>query len=444
MICMLGLITVLAVSSYEAYWLYGLYTTNRESVIPLIRASIAKAEIEDFSGRLLKKRNQVDSVVVSKKKSDISAKVISMSMDSLKAKPKHINIFKLNDPKLNKVVSRPTKPNLKEIGSRFHDLMKEADLDIEYELVYIDDAKRKDTLSNAIVNSHSASYDNALSIESSVYDGRYIFSSSTPISLYILNTMTGTLVISIGILLIIIAAFLLMSRTMNRQRELDEMKSDFTRNMTHELKTPIAIAYAASDTLLDCGLGNNPVKREEYLTVIKDQLEKLEGMVEMILSTSMENRNNIRLNRVEQPVKPVLDSVASQIKLKADKECDISVSVTPDNLSVLMDVELMSTVFLTIIDNAIKYSKDSVNIAVKAYPSNDRVVVSIADNGIGIGPKDIQHIFDKFFRVSSGDRHDVKGYGIGLFFAKGIVEKHGGSISVKSQPGKGSTFIIEL
>ncbi len=444
MIWMLGLITLLAVSSYEAYWLYGLYTTNKESVIPLIRASIAKAEIEDFSGRLLKKRHQVDSVVVSQKKSDISAKLISMSMDSLEAKPRHISIFNLNDPKVNKVVSRPTQPNLKSIGKRFHELMKDADLDMEYNLVFIDDTNRKVTLSHAVANSHSAAYDDALSIESSVYDGRYIFSSSTPLSLYILNTMTGTIVISVGILLIIMVAFLLMSRTMNRQRELDEMKSDFTRNITHELKTPIAIAYAASDTLLNCGLGNNPVKREEYLAVIKDQLGKLERMVEMILSTSMENRNNIRLNCVEQPVKPVLDNVASQIRLKADKDCDISVSVTPDDLSVLMDEKLMSSVFMTIVDNAIKYSKDKVSITVKAYSSNGRVVVAIADNGIGIEAKDLQHVFDKFFRVSSGDRHDVKGYGIGLFFAKGIVEKHGGKISVKSLPGKGSTFIIEL
>ena len=104
----------------------------------------------------------------------------------------------------------------------------------------------------------------------------------------------------------------------------------------------------------------------------------------------------------------------------------------------------MSSVFMTIVDNAIKYSKDKVSITVKAYSSNGRVVVAIADNGIGIEAKDLQHVFDKFFRVSSGDRHDVKGYGIGLFFAKGIVEKHGGKISVKSLPGKGSTFIIEL
>lgn len=164
----------------------------------------------------------------------------------------------------------------------------------------------------------------------------------------------------------------------------------------------------------------------------------------MILSTTMENRSGLRLDCSPTPVKAMLETAASQIKIRAKKPCDLTVSVVPDNLAVAMDRKLMSSVVLTILDNALKYSGDSVSISVKAYTNGGKTVISISDNGFGIALPDQKHIFEKFYRVPTGDRHDVKGYGIGLFFAKSIVEKHGGKISVSSEPGKGSLFTIEL
>lgn len=256
--------------------------------------------------------------------------------------------------------------------------------------------------------------------------------------------MSGVMVISAGILLIIVLAFFLLDRIIKKRRRLEEIKNDFTQNITHELKTPIAVAYAASDTLLEYSLGDNPVKRKEYLGIIKDQLDKLGGMVEMILSTTMENRAGLRLDCSTIPVNTMLENAVSQIRIKAKKPCDITVSVIPDNLEITVDRKLMFSVILTILDNALKYSGDSVNIAVKAYLHKGKTVISLSDNGFGIAPSDQKHIFEKFYRVPTGNRHDVKGYGIGLFFAKSIVEKHGGRITVSSELGKGSSFIIEL
>ena len=276
----------------------------------------------------------------------------------------------------------------------------------------------------------------ALSISSAV--------SSGSLTRHIIGNMSGTVATSAGILLIIVMAFCLMDRTVKKQRKLEEMKNDFTRNITHELKTPIAVAYAASDTLQKYDLGNDPAKREEYLAVIKGQLDRLSGMVEIILSTAVESRAGLRLDLAMIQLRPMLEDAASQTRLKAGKPCDITVSVLPDSLEATIDRRLMSSVILTILDNAVKYSGNSVKISVKAYRDGQRTLISVSDDGIGIAPMDQKHIFEKFYRVHTGDRHDVKGYGIGLFFAKTIVEKHGGKISVTSKPGKGSSFVIEL
>ena len=257
--------------------------------------------------------------------------------------------------------------------------------------------------------------------------------------------MAGVLAVSAGILLTVIAAFVFIDRALRKQRDLERMKNDFTGNITHELKTPIAVAYAASDTLLECGdLGNNPSLREEYLNIIKGQLDKLTGLVEMILSTTLKNRDSLQLDLTDTAIKPLLEEAAAQTRLSAKKPCTTTVSVCPGDLAVRMDRKLMSSVLSTLLDNAVKYSGKQVTIALEARQDGDKTCISIADNGIGIAPRDQIHIFEKFYRVPTGDVHNVKGYGIGLFFAKNIVEKHGGRLTVESTPGKGSTFHIEL
>jgi signal transduction histidine kinase len=256
--------------------------------------------------------------------------------------------------------------------------------------------------------------------------------------------MMGVLLMSAGILLILALVFYQMVRALRKQRELDEMKSDFTSNMTHELKTPIAVAYAANDAMLVYGLDKNPKKREEYLNVTRESLEKLNGMVEQILSMSMENRDRLSLRIETTELLPLLESVAAQARLSAGKPCEIAVSVIPESLAADIDASLMSSVIATLLDNAVKYSGDTADIRLTAEEKDGHVRILVRDKGIGIAPEKQAHIFEKFYRVPTGDVHDVKGYGIGLFFAKTIVEKHGGHISVDSEPGKGSTFTIEL
>ena len=267
--------------------------------------------------------------------------------------------------------------------------------------------------------------------------------SLEPITPVVLREMAGVIAASLALFLILAFSFWFLIHTMLKQKSLEEMKSDFTNNITHELKTPVAVAYAANDALLNFDAGNNPEKRREYLEISQGQLEKLEGMIEQILSMSMESRKTFELRRETIELEPLLQKLSEQHRLSAGKPCDIHIDVEK---GLVLDADRfhLSNILSNLIDNAIKYSGSSVRIDITAKATDAGTEIRVRDNGIGIAPDKQKHIFEKFYRVPTGNIHDVKGYGLGLYYAKTMTEKHGGTIEVSSTPGKGSEFILTL
>ena len=276
-----------------------------------------------------------------------------------------------------------------------------------------------------------------------VYDwadyGRYELTIEPPTNL-VWREMAGILTASGLIVLLLGLAFYYLIKTILRQRTLDEMKSDFTNNITHELKTPIAVAYAANDSLLNLNTFDNKEKRTRYLNVCKVQLERLNGMVEQILSMSMERRRQFKLDIEKIDVANLLQPVIEQQQLKADKPVTITTSIEPEGLNIMADRSHLSNILNNLIDNAIKYSRDEAHVEITATPQ----FIVVTDHGIGISADKLPHIYDKFYRVPTGDQHDVKGYGLGLFYVKTMVEKHGWTIQAQSKKGQGTTFTIHL
>ena len=434
-------LTLLAVAAYEAYWLHGLYTSQRQALTAQISSLLTEAEGVEFAEQL-RKSLESDTTVLYTPSPNPTSQVISIGMDTLKGKPKEITVHRIDpDTEAGKIFIAGNF-DIRRVDELFTLSLDSIGLPLPHQLRFLRDEQAVDSVCTA--GYRPATDDPVIPIVSNLNLGTYEFRSPS-FSAHILRGMAGVLAVSAGILLTVIAAFVFIDRALRKQRDLERMKNDFTGNITHELKTPIAVAYAASDTLLECGdLGNNPSLREEYLNIIKGQLDKLTGLVEMILSTTLKNRDSLQLDLTDTAIKPLLEEAAAQTRLSAKKPCTTTVSVCPDDLAVRMDRKLMSSVLSTLLDNAVKYSGKQVTIALEARQDGDKTCISIADNGIGIAPRDQIHIFEKFYRVPTGDVHNVKGYGIGLFFAKNIVEKHGGRLTVESTPGKGSTFYIEL
>lgn len=270
-----------------------------------------------------------------------------------------------------------------------------------------------------------------------------------PVTHLVLKQMSGILITSFVILIILSFAFWYLIRIILRQKTLEEMKSDFTNNITHELKTPIAVAYAANDALLNFDQAKEKAQRDKYLRICQEQLQRLSGLVEQILSISMEKRKTFRLRPEGLIVQDILEPLIEQHKLKTEKPVHISVDIQPKSLTVFADRTHFSNIISNLIDNAIKYSQGEAEINIRcrkavAGEPNKQTEISVNDHGIGIAPEKQKHIFDKFYRVPTGNLHNVKGYGLGLFYVKTMTVKHGGSVSVKSVLGKGSTFTIRI
>ena len=251
------------------------------------------------------------------------------------------------------------------------------------------------------------------------------------------------LILSSGVMVVVLAAsFIYLRRTLFRYRSLEEMRRNLTHNITHELKTPISVARVATDALINFPEDNTPEREERYLRVIDSQLTQLADMVQHILDSSL-SEEAMPLSAEEVEVLPLLQRIAEQTRTQGGSR--VTVEVECDEATRLhCDRFHLSNTLSTIADNSLKYSTGEVHIALRCKVEGGATTITISDNGPGIASRHLPHIFDKFYRVPSGDRHDVRGNGLGLYYARSVVERHGGTIGVESTPDVGTTITITL
>lgn len=243
----------------------------------------------------------------------------------------------------------------------------------------------------------------------------------------------------------LVFAFLYLLRTLFRAKEVERIRRDLTHNITHELKTPIAAAYAATEALHTMpNIANDSVVRSEYINISLNELRRLSGMVEEILRTSTEEFTTAELRIEECDVMGVVTEVCSTLDMRyTARDASWSVDID-DGCTVVADGFHLRGIISAIIDNAIKYSEGRPMITIRATTRSGYTYLTIEDQGVGIPDDEQKRIFDKFYRVTKGNNYTTSGYGLGLFYVKSIVERHHGSITVKSSPGKGSSFTIKL
>lgn len=260
---------------------------------------------------------------------------------------------------------------------------------------------------------------------------------------YILASVTGMLLLSLLFTAIMILVFVLAIRLILRQKKVNEITHDFISNMTHEFKTPLATISMTADTLkLVNANGEQPVL-SEYAGMIKEEAQKLARHVDRILEVAATERDKGNCTEAVN-LNATIDMQVIQYRAIAEQRGGSITMSAPKALQVMAQMPELGYVLGNLLDNAIKYTPGSPVVVVQAKEQGAEVVIAVKDKGLGISKSDQEHVFDKFYRVPTGNRHDVKGFGLGLNFVKNTVEGWGGRVWVESEPGQGSTFYVAL
>lgn len=254
--------------------------------------------------------------------------------------------------------------------------------------------------------------------------------------------------ISTLLIIFCIASLTYMIALFFKQKKISEIRNDFTNNMTHELKTPISSVTVALGLLKDDSMELAAPQKREYFQIAENELQRLTLLVDKVLKMAAFEKGEIKLSPQTFAVKPWIESIVNPLKpVLSTINAKITITVYPENMKVRADKTNMSSVLQNLLDNAIKYAdrkKDRLSIQVDAWQSETNYFLVVQDNGIGIPFYHQERIFDKFFRVPTGDEHETKGYGLGLSYVKEIILLHGGNIELESTFQTGTRFKISI
>ena len=262
---------------------------------------------------------------------------------------------------------------------------------------------------------------------------------------YIFQKLGFVFLSSAVLILVVISCFYVAITTILKQKKLSEVKNDFINNMTHEFKTPIATISLACEVLQDGTVSADPVRMSRYLGVIGDENKRLGSQVEKVLQTALLDKGDLKLKISQVNIHEVIDKVLQNIGVQIEqRQGRIRLDLRAENTTIEADEMHLTNVIHNLLDNANKYSPTEPEIAVETRSVREGIYITVADKGVGITKEALQRIFERFYRVSTGNVHNVKGFGLGLSYVKTILQMHRGSIRVESQPGKGSSFEIFL
>lgn len=262
---------------------------------------------------------------------------------------------------------------------------------------------------------------------------------------FLLKNIWMNILGSIAMISIVFTCFYIAVSTILKQKKLADIKNDFINNMTHEFKTPISTISLACEVLNDKDMGHNPTIVSRYLGIINDENKRLGTQVEKVLQTALMEKGEVQMKfnnlNIHTIIGNVVENISPQIDLKSG---NIQLDLQAKNADIEADTVHITNIIFNLLDNAIKYSGTKPQIKVESENTELGIKIRIADNGIGMESDELKNIFEKFYRVPTGNLHDVKGFGLGLSYVKKMVDEHRGTITVKSKIGEGSVFEVFL
>jgi len=316
--------------------------------------------------------------------------------------------------------------NYKQIDSLFQIQLKNKQIDLDYSINHIQDSITLHNSNKSIDNSNALSINSKSTFIKGNENLNLIYIS--PNQEAIKRSSTG-IILSLLLSLAVLSSLLYLLKVINKQKELAEIKNDLISNITHEFKTPITTVSTALEALEHFNSNQDTEKTKKYLSISNMQLKKLHLMVEKLLETATLDSEKLLLKKEEINIIDLLDTLTQKHQLLAPNK-QLNFSANLSNKVILADEFHLENAISNLIDNAIKYGGNSIDVNCNILLN--QIEISVSDNGSGIAKSQLEKIFDKFYRVPKGNTHDVKGFGIGLYYTKKIIEKHSGTIHVNS------------
>ncbi|HZF64453.1 MAG TPA: HAMP domain-containing sensor histidine kinase [Chitinophagaceae bacterium] len=319
---------------------------------------------------------------------------------------------------------------LKDIELAFEKRMEQQNLDVPFTITK---APKKET--------DEPSYNEVIIGFSNPISFRMDLQNTAP---YLFKRISAPILLSLFIVGFTIFSFVLLYKNILRQRRLADIKNEFISNITHELKTPIATVSVAIEALRSFSANIDPQRSKEYLDISANELQRLSMLVDKVLKISMFEKQEIDLKYEQLDLQQLIQEVATSLRLQFEKK-NAAVSISAEgNTSLEGDRLHLVSVIFNLLDNALKYSYENPRIKIHAAEHGNKLLLVIADDGIGIPDEYKDKVFEKFFRVPTGNLHNAKGYGLGLSYVAYVIDKHKGSIRTETAEGGGSKFVIQL
>lgn len=263
-------------------------------------------------------------------------------------------------------------------------------------------------------------------------------------TLYLLQSIGWQILASLFLICTLIGTFFSLISTIKKQNQLAELRKSFVNNMTHELKTPVSTVMAAVESIQRYGAQDDKQRMDKYLSISRRELEHLSDMIERVLQVDLAGTQGILLNKSWFDLYQVVIDCANNAQIFSNKNVQINLNQVEAHGMIFADQSHIKNVISNLLDNALKYSDEYVQIDIVMEGFASGYQISIKDNGHGIAESYQKEVFDLFFRVPSGNIHNVKGFGLGLAYVKQIINKHQGTITLTSELGHGASFILFL
>ncbi|MCW5912213.1 MAG: HAMP domain-containing histidine kinase [Cyclobacteriaceae bacterium] len=261
----------------------------------------------------------------------------------------------------------------------------------------------------------------------------------------LLKQIAPQILFSVFLTFLTTVAFVVMYRSIRAQQRLMDLKNDFISNITHELKTPVTTVGVALEAIKNFKGQNNPELTTEYLDIAQNELNRLNILTDKILKTAIFEDKGVEYNAEPVDLNQLVNQVLGSMKLVFEKQkAKVDFRTEGHDFNIMGGAAHLTSVVYNLLDNALKYSPVDPQISILLQENHNEIILRIKDNGIGIAPEYKKKVFEKFFRVPTGDVHNIKGYGLGLSYVDTVIQSHKGSIEAESEPGKGSAFIIRL